>query len=160
MTALCAAQPMTGAAPRARARGKRGRPSAVPSTVQNAAASSAQRAAFNGDAMVRPARISRVTVYHAAAVVAVTHGKGGPGVPDVWAALVAASASRRPRGVPQPSSLATPLLARRCHFRRRIGRLFKRFARSYVKERMRRLFAMPMSNPMNEMSKQTRFHIG
>jgi len=25
---------------------------------------------------------------------------------------------------------------------------------------MRRLFAMPMSNPMNEMSKQTRFHIG
>ena len=92
MTALCTAQPMTGAAPRASTRGKSCRPSAYPSNGQNAAASSAQRAALNGDAMARPARISRVTVYHAAAVVAVTHGKGGPGVPDVWAALVAASA--------------------------------------------------------------------
>jgi len=31
-----------------------------------AVASSARRAAFDGDAMVRPARISELTVYHAA----------------------------------------------------------------------------------------------
>src|SRR5262245_13352133 len=49
--ALCMAQPMTGAAPIARARGSRGRAIANPRLVQKTAATTAQRAAFAEDAI-------------------------------------------------------------------------------------------------------------
>src|SRR5579863_7125883 len=51
MTALCVAQPITGAVPTARTRGSRCRAKAKPSSVQKAVAISAQRIALIGDAM-------------------------------------------------------------------------------------------------------------
>ena len=54
VAALCTAQPRTGAAPIASARGNRCRASAYPSNVHNAVATSAASAAFSGDAMSKP----------------------------------------------------------------------------------------------------------